>query len=64
MRRLVLIVPDKITQLINTFGGYPRLTELEVNEANVKEMLRARTDYHLDLYFQGKVEVVSIEVDG
>ena len=62
MKRIVLIVPDKIESVMGIRGGTSR-SSIEVTADNLLKVLGKRDDYHEDLCFEDmeKIQIVSIE---
>lgn len=62
MKRIVLIVPDKIDRTTTTRTGQYH-SSVDVTPENVLKVLAKRDDYHEDFCFEdlGKVKVVSID---
>ena len=60
MKRVTVLIPDKVTTVISSSSGRAEVERLDVTP---KLMVRALTtnDYHEHVYFEGDVRVISIE---
>jgi hypothetical protein len=60
MKRVTILIPDSIVSVISSSSGIAGVERLEVTPGL---MVRALTtnDYHEHVYFEGGVQVVSIE---
>ena len=60
MKRVTVLIPDKVITVISSSSGRAEVERLDVTP---KLMVRALTtnEYHEHVYFEGGVQVVSIE---
>ena len=63
MKRATVLVPDKVITVISSSSGHAEEKRLDVTP---QLMIRALTTnrYHEHVYFEGDVQVVSIEDSG
>jgi len=63
MKRVTVLIPDKVITAISSSSGRAEVKRLDVTP---ELMVRALTtnDYHEHVYFEGDVQVVSIRDSG